>query len=219
MPTYLYGLVLSRNAARVPPNVAAIGRAPVRVVACGDLSAIASTLDDAPSPRDLESVAAHDRAMFTVVREGVTAVASRFGQLFASDTTLCDELAASSTRLRAMLERYDGSAEMRVSVRDVVESHVTAPASITSSAVSPGRAYLESVRARLNERPPLTLRGHLGDLILDERAERRKDVQTLSHRIRFEDEGRYRAVLATHPALAGAAITGPHPLYTFAEAG
>ena len=49
--------------------------------------------------------------------------------------------------------------------------------------------------------------------------ERRDDVQTISHLVRFEDEATYRAELYTQPALEGATIMGPHALYAFAEPG
>jgi hypothetical protein len=218
VPTYLYGLVLSRNAGRVPANVTGLDRAPVRVVVCDDLAALVSTVDQSPSRHDLASIAIHDRATSQVVRHATTVAASRFGQTFADDTALCAELSSSSQRVRTTLERYDGYGEMRITMREAMESPtpVRAP---TASPESPGRAYLQSLREKLNPRAPVDLRPILGDLVLDERVERRKDLQTIAHLVRFDDEARYRMVLRAHPALEGASIAGPHALYAFAEAG
>lgn len=218
MPTYLYGLILSRNADRVPKTVTGIGGAPLRVIACDELAALASSVHAAPPRQDLESIVSHDLATVGVVRQRITVAASRFGQTFADEVALCEELSPASRRVRATLERYDGYGEMRVIMRDVVDRSVPARGSMDSPD-APGRAYLESVRDKLQPRPAIDFRGILGDLIRDERVERRKDVQTISHLVRFEDEARYRVALYTHHALTGATITGPHALHSFAEAG
>lgn len=218
MATYLYGLTLSRNADRVPANAARIVRAVLRVVHAGDLSAIVSTIDAPVTRRDRDFVVAHDVALTQVVRRAVTVVASRFGQTFADDEALRAELASSPSRHSVLetLERYDGYGEMRIVMRDVIDPPASLRASITARE-APGRAYLESLREKLMPRPPVDFRALAGDLVLDERVERRGDIRTVSHLVRFEDEAKYRAELYAHPALEGATITGPHALYTFAE--
>lgn len=218
MPTYLYGLILGRNASRAPANAIGIDRAPVRIARCGDLAAIVSTLDAVPSRQNLDAIASHDRALSLVVRQGITAAATRFGQAFADDRALCAELAAFAARLTDMLDRYDGYGEMRVIMRDVLAptGSLSAP---SASRSSPGHAYLESVRDRIRPRPPVDFRALLGDLVLDERVERRNDVHTISHLVRFEDEAAYRAALAADSALREAKVVGPHALHDFAEPG
>lgn len=220
MPTYLYGLILSRNAHRVPPDVSGVDDLTVRVAQCDGVSALVGGVTAPPSRQNVRAIAAHDIALTRVVRHGVTVASSRFGQTFAHDAAVCDDLRASPhrERLMAMLERYDGYGEMRVAVRDVIVPPATLRASI-APLESPGRAYLESLREKLGIRPQADVRSHVSALVLEERVERRGDVQTIVHLVRFEHEARYRAALFSHPALEGATITGPHALYTFAEPG
>jgi hypothetical protein len=220
MVSYLYGLILSRNAERVPAHLRGIDDAPLRVVVCDALAAIVSTMDAAPSRENRGAVVGHDVGLGHVVRQGITAVPSRFGQTFADDASLCAELSATPNRdaLIATLERHDGRGEMRIMMRGVIDPPAAARGSIEPSA-SPGRAYLESVRETLKPRPPVDFRGLVGGLVLDERVERRGDVQTISHLVRFEDETRYRSELYSQAALEGATIMGPHALYSFAEPG
>lgn len=219
MPSYLYGLILSRNAGRIPSAVRGVDDAPLRVVACDALAAIVSTMDAAPARENRDAVVRHDAGLRGVVRHAVTALASRFGQTFADDARLCAGLAAAPNHasLVAMLERFDGLCEMRIIMRDVGDPSAPARASVPPPEASPGRAYLERLREQLKPRPPLDFRAVAVDLIREERVERRGDVQTIAHLVRFEDEGKYRAGLSSHPAMEGATITGPHALYTFAE--
>ena len=221
MPTYLYGLILTRNAERVPTDVVGIDQAPVRVVVCDTLAALVSTIDALPARQNLEALAAHDRATWMVARAAVTAAASRFGQAFSDDRTLCRELATFTARLVDTLTRYDGYGEMRIVMTAPAPP---APPDTTGGARparvashdAPGRAYLESIRETM-PRPPVDFRGLLGDVVAEERVERRGGLQTISHLVRFENQQRYRTALDVHPALSGAALTGPHALYSFAE--
>jgi hypothetical protein len=216
VPSYLYGLILSRNAGRVPSAVRGIDDAPLRVVACDTLAAIVSTIAAAPSRENRDAVVHHDAGLGRVVRHAVTALASRFGQTFVDDDALRAGVAAAvdHNSLVATLERFDGHGEMRIIVRDVIDPPAPARSSIASPESSPGRAYLEHIRDQL--KPRLDFRALAGDLIREERVERRGEVQIISHLVRFEDEARYRAELCASPAMEGATITGPHALYTFA---
>jgi hypothetical protein len=216
VPIYLYGLILSRNASRVPANVAGIDGSAVRAVQCDQLGAIVSTIDAVPSRENRDAIVRHDVALTKLARAAITALSSRFGQTFADDSTLCAELATFSSRFLAVLERYDGYGEMRIHARDVIAPPEPMRASMEPPQ-PPGRAYLESIREKTKPRPIVDFRALLGDLVLDERTERRTDIQTISHLVRFADEPRYRVALHTHPALEGATITGPHALHTFAE--
>lgn len=224
MPTYLYGLILSRNAARVPSTggIRGIDRQPIRAVACDALAAIVSTIEAAPSRQDHQAIVCHDVGLTGVVGHAITALASRFGQTFADDDALCTELASSPGRERhiATLERYDGYGEMRILMREAIEPAASARGSERGpipTAEAPGRAYLDSLRDQRNPRPPLDFRAVVGDLILAERVERRGNVRTVSHLVPFNAEAKYRAELSGQPALVSAMITGPHALYTFAE--
>lgn len=217
MPTYLHGLILSRNAGRVPAGLRGIADAPLRAVVCDGLAAIVSAVAASPSVRDRDAIVRHDTALGRVVRHAITAVASRFGQTFSDEDALRAELAASRNRasITATLERWDGCGEMRIVMRDPVAPPV--PARASAAQASPGRAYLESVREKLRPRLPFDLRALLGALVLDERVERFGDAQTVSHLVRFEDETPYRALLSAQSALQEARVTGPHALYAFAE--
>ena len=218
MPTYLYGLILSRNASRVPTDVSGIGHAPVRVVRCGDLAALVSIVDAPASRQSLAAIADHDRAAGMVARHGVTALASRFGQTFSDDAALCAELSSFSSRLVSTLQRYDGYGEMRVLMRETSAPSPTGePRARVASTDSPGRAYLESLRDAARPHAPTDFRTRFGELVLDERLDWRRDVLTISHLVRFQDEKEYRAAMHTHPALQNATVTGPHALYAFAE--
>src|SRR5688500_12125934 len=212
-------MILSRNAERVPASVSGIDRAPVRLVACGDLAALVSTLKTPPSRKSIETIGQHDRATGMVVRGAITVAASRFGQMFPDDNALCGELATFAGRVVETLERYDGYGEMRVSLRDSMPGAGPQAWAPLSSGRSPGREYLESIREATMPRPPLDFRALLGELMREERVERRQDVYVISHLVRFADEEQYRIALYTHPSLLDAAITGPHALYAFAEPG
>lgn len=215
MAIYLYGLILRRNAERVPSDVIGLDHAAVRTVACDDLCALVSTIASTPSRQNLEALAAHDRASWMVVRNAVTAAASRYGQTFADERVLCADLAMYREGLLATLERYDGYGEMRIVMRVVNEPRPVQAA--IAKQRDPGRAYLESVRDTLKPRPSLDFRSILGELFLEERVERRGDLQMIAHLVRFGDEATYRAAFYSHPALESATITGPHALYSFAE--
>jgi hypothetical protein len=220
MPIYLYGLILSRNAAKVPADSGRPMSVALRAVGCDDLTGIVASVDAPPSREDRQAVMTHDKVLSRVARAGLTVLASRFGQTFADEDALCAELAAAPNRARlaAVLDRFEGHGEMRIVMRDGTASAAPARGS-TDTEESPGRAYLEALRDKVHPRPPVDFHAILGALIREERVERRGDTYSISHLVRFEDEPAYRAELYTHPALQGAAVTGPHALYAFAEPG
>jgi hypothetical protein len=218
--TYLYGLILARNADRIawPIPVAGIDGCVVRVARCGEIGALASTVERAPGRGSLEGVRAHDATLRVVVRQGVTAAASRFGQVFDDDEDMCRKLADRADRLTSMLEMADGCVEMRVLLPHAAEDPASAIA--VPSGAGPGRAYLERLRGPSREGlQHLALRNVLGQVVRDERVEMMagKPVVVLSHLVRREDEIEYRAAVAELPALSDARVVGPLPLYAFAE--
>lgn len=218
MPTYLYGLVLDRNSHLIPAHIAGIGGGLVRVVPCGRLGALASTLDRAPARASLDDVRAHDHALQSIVHHGSTAAAVRFGQSFARDDDVRRHVAEHAERAGRLLEEYDGCVEMRLLLPVKLEDP---PPSPVLDEVGPGRAYLERVRGtRASERVAgLGLKGALGPIVRAERVEELPQGRgvVFSHLIRRGDEPDYRGGVATLPALSQARIVGPLALYSFAE--
>ena len=211
MRTYLYGLILRRNAHLVPPQIAGIRGAPVSVLACDSLSALVSEVD-APRSSDVDALRAHDHAMQTVVRHGTTAAAVRFGQTFSDEADLRRHLTGRIPELAATLEELDGCVEMRLLMTIPRED----PAEGASH--SPGRAYLESLRGS-NRVFGLSLRAALGPTVRAERVEELPGGSgvAFAHLIRREEEQEYRASVSAQPALAEATVVGPLALYAFAE--
>jgi hypothetical protein len=217
---YLYGLVLGRSAHLVPAHITGLASTPVRVVECGDhgLGALVSTVDTPPRRSSLDDVRAHDHALQSVVHHGSTAAAVRFGQVFASDDDIRHHLSEEGTRIARVLEAYDGCVEMRVLLADAdADTAAVAAVDPDPAATGPGRAYLENLR-RGTGRPlqGLALKAALGPVVRAERVERLGERGAVfSHLILRDDEATYRDTVSTIPALAGARIVGPLPLYSF----
>ena len=211
MRTYLYGLILSRNAHLVPSHIAGIRGDTLSVLSCDGLAALVSRVESASS-RDLDALRAHDHAIQAVVHHGATATAVRFGQTFADEAELRRHVAERESELIATLETLDGCVEMRLLMP--LEDQPEAP----RGASTPGTAYLESLRAS-NRVAGLALRGALGPVVRDERVEElpRAAGVAFAHLIRREQEGDYRASVAAHPSLTAARIVGPLALYAFAQ--
>ena len=224
MPTYLYGLVLAGNAARVNSEApSGLQGADVRALACGELSAVVSTLERMPPPGSatLDDVRVHDAVLQSVVDAGATTIAVRFGQSFAGDQELCAHVVERGARALSVLREYDGCVEMRLLLAHEIEAD--APATPTPSrsetAGGPGRAYLESLRDEHQRIERLALKDALGPLIQAERVEalpRGRGV-VFSHLVRRDDVSSYREAIAAMPSLAEAIPVGPLALYSFAE--
>lgn len=220
MATYLYGLILARNAPLVRPGVAGIGGGAMRVAPCGKLDALVSTMDAGPDRGSLDQVRAHDSALQAVVRQGVTVAATRFGQSFTDDDALCRFVRERGDRIVRVLEESDGCVEMRVLAPGLAPARPADPMDDASEA-GPGRAYLERLRAAANPaRPPdLFLRPALGPVVRAERVEALPDAHgvAFAHLVERGREAEYRGAVASLAALQGARIVGPLPLYSFAE--
>lgn len=209
MRTYLYGLILARNAHLVPSHIAGIRGARLTVVSCDRLGALVSHVETTSS-RDLDALRAHDHAIQAVVHHGATAAAVRFGQTFADEAELRDHVGERATELATTLETLDGCVEMRLLM------HLEQPPEPPRGASSPGTAYLESLRGS-HRVAGLGLRAALGPVVRDERVEElpRAAGVAFAHLIKRAEESEYRASIAAHPSLSAARIVGPLALYAF----
>lgn len=216
MPTLLYGLTLASDA--VPRAVAGIGHAPVRALASEGLRAIVSTVAEKPSPT-METIRAHDRVLREYVRAGATVAAVRFGQIFDDDAACVAGIPARASRLEALLREHRGCVEMRV----LLPARDDTPTPPASEPVGPGRAYLESLRARGVVSPGLALAPIVGPSIRAERIEGFASPSgdargvAFAHLVHRDDLPAYREALRSMPALAKARVVGPLALYSFAE--
>lgn len=216
MPTYLYGLLLARNAHLVPAHITGIAGSGVRVLRCDRLAAIVSSLDRTPA-RAIEDVRAHDHALQSVVNHGATAAAGRFGQTFAEDAAARSHVIEHGERIERLLNEWDGCVEMRLLLSGRPERAAEGP---RPESVGPGRAYLERIRADRDALDRLGLRDALGPMIRAERVEQLPQDRGIafSHLIERSREPEYRAAIGALPALAEGTIVGPLALYAFAEA-
>jgi hypothetical protein len=209
--TYLYGLILSRNAHLVPAHITGIRGTALTVMPCGDIAALVGSVD-AADHRDLDALRAHDHAVQSVVHHGATTSAVRFGQTFGDAVELRRHLAEHAAQISETLQRLDGHVEMRL----LMSLPPGEPAETTAQ--SPGRAYLESLRAS-NRVSGLALRSALGPVVRAEHVEElpRSSGVAFAHLIMRAEETTYREAVASHPALGDAKIVGPLALYSFAE--
>ena len=214
MQTYLYGLVLARNAHLIPAHITGIAKGEVRVLDCGALGAIVSALDR-PVARELEDVRAHDHALQSIVHHGATAAAGRFGQTFSSDRDAREHVREHGDRIARVLDALDGCVEMRLLMPIGVDREDPGLPLETS----PGRAYLERVKSERDALDRLGLRAALGPVVRAEKVEElpRGRGVAFSHLIDRNREGDYREAVATLPALSDATLVGPLALYAFTE--
>lgn len=216
MPTYLYGLVLTGNTARVPQDVVGLQGSAVRALACGALGALVSTVERMPARATLDDVKAHDGVLQAVVDSGTTTAAMRFGQSFAGDDEACRHVIEHAERLVGVLEDYDGCVEIRLLLAEAPEP---APAKPVASGAGPGRAYLEQLRDAREHIQRLALRGALGPVVRAERVDElpRSRGVVFSHLVHRDELPAYREAVSAIPALAEAKMVGPLALYSFAE--
>jgi len=213
--TYLYGLLLDRNAHLVPAHIAGVGGAALRVVACDKIGALVSTVTTPPRSASIDDVRAHDHALQSVVHHGATVASVRFGQLFADDDDLRRWVGRLDARVVRALESRDGCVEMRL-----VLALEPRPATGAQAHVGPGTAYLEQLRAPGDSVKGLALRAALGPVVLREHVDPLAGGRgaAFSHLIRRQDEPAYREAVASQPSLAGGTVLGPLAFYSFAEA-
>lgn len=219
MATYLYGLVLARNAALVPADIAGLQGAPVRVLTCNALGALVSTLDRPPGRATLDDVRAHDAVLQRAVDAGSTAAAVRFGQSFAGDDETCRHVVERGERLVSVLGDFDGCVEIRLLLAHAGEPADAKPPPEAQAGSGPGRAYLEQLRDSREHLQRLALRSALGPVVRAERVEElpRSRGVVFSHLVHRNELPAYREAVAAIPALAEARMVGPLALYSFAE--
>ncbi|HYC51629.1 MAG TPA: GvpL/GvpF family gas vesicle protein [Gemmatimonadaceae bacterium] len=216
VPICLYGLILPRNTPRVPSGINGIDVSPTRVLACGPVAAIVSTIDGIPKRRDLSALRAHDAVLRAIAEAGITVAAVRFGQIFAGDADVCAEVAQRAESVVPTLERLDGCVEMRLILStDVLPPRESAP----SPEGGPGRAYLERLRSG-SRITGVSLRDALGPAVRDERVEALRGAEgvTFAHLVHMSDVPTYRDAVAGLPMLSDAHVAGPLPLYSFSTA-
>jgi Gas vesicle synthesis protein GvpL/GvpF len=212
MTTFLYGLILSRNAIRLDSSVTGVAHSPVRTLDCGDLTALVSTVADAPERASLQDVQAHDAVLRHVVDSGVTAAAAKFGQRFRDDAACVADVRGRSERLAEVLERNDGCVEMRLLM------HQGKPVAPPSAAAKPGTAYLEQLRASRNRGETLGVRGQLGPIVRGEAIDELPgNGLAIAHLVHRRDVTAYRDLVARTPQLSGARVVGPIALFAFAN--
>ena len=213
MTTWLYGLILPRNAERVPGELAGIGDAPVRLLRCETVTAVVSTIAAQVSRSHVAAMRAHDRVLRAIAQQSVTVAAVRFGQSFVSDADACVALATRHAE-KNTLEQLDGCVEMRL----LLPHDATAVPEPPAQESGPGRAYLEGLR-RQRSVPGVSLRAALGPLVKQECVERLEMEGgagvVFAHLINAADVDRYRGAIGELPALVEARVLGPLPLYSF----
>jgi hypothetical protein len=221
VPSYLYGLILDRNAHLIPAHIPGIDGSTLRVIECGDLAALVSTVDRVQSRPSIDQVRAHDHALQAAVHHGATTVAVRFGQAFDSDSQLREDVFERGKPTKAVLERCDGCVEMRLLVAlPDGEREATLP---PANPASPGTSYLTNLgrenRASRDLANRLGLRAAIGPVVLAERVEAlpKSRGAVFSHLIKRGEESRYRAAIALHSPLSEVKVVGPLALYAFAE--
>ena len=215
MTTYLYGLLLDRNAHLVPPHIKGLSGGALRVVPCERIGALASNVSTKPHSASIDDIRAHDHALQAAVHHGATVASVRFGQTFADDADLRRYVASIEGRMHGLLQQRDGCVEMRLVM--AVEREARAPD--PTHDVGPGTAYLERLRQGDESVRGLALRPVLGPIVLGEHVEALAGGRgaAFSHLIRREDESAYRERVAREQSLAGALVVGPLPFYSFAD--
>lgn len=220
MVTYLYGFLLSDNAARLPRDARGVAAAPVRAITCDGLAALVSTIERPPERATLDDVRAHDAALQSAVNAGVTVAAARFRQTFGDDEELGRHVREHGARVERLLREFDGCVEMRILLRD---ADVLEPERGGAAAVEiydgPGHEYLARLREQHARANALSLVSALGPVVRAERVSLlpRDAGAVFAHLVNRGDIEQYRAAVAAFPALEQAAVVGPLALYSFAE--
>ncbi len=219
MATYLYGLILDRNAHLVPSHIVGIHGSTLRVVHSDPLVALVSTVERKPARASLDDVRAHDHALQAVVHHGSTAAATRFGQSFPDDDDARRHVREGGARIAKVLDEYDGCVEMRLLVPTMsVAAPPRADSAVTGT--GPGRAYLEGLRSRSDVHlKGLALQPSFGPLVRAERVEELAGSRgvAFAHLVQRDQESEYRSAVAHLPSLAKAEVVGPLAFYSFAE--
>jgi hypothetical protein len=216
---YLYALLSAAPSCETGSGVCA---EPLRTVMLGGLVALVGDVVQAPRPHPV-TLRAQD-AVLRRLAAGLDAVLPvRFGTLLADDAALTQSLESRRPQLARALSRVAGCEQM--TLRLWGEAPAAAPSRPMSG--GPGTQYLAGRRdaqARARNVPELApLRARLGDLVREERAERRDRpplLATVQHLIPRGAGPRYvEAIHAVRDDLRPwrVSVTGPWLPYAFAE--
>jgi hypothetical protein len=229
MQTYLYCLVPAANAADPVPAVPlGMDGTIVRVLRVASVEAWVSTVDRAPAAT-VRSVREHDGVVSAALATGRTPLPARFGQVWPSDAVCREAVRQRAADLEPLLRRVAGLVEMTVCT--LLPGMPARPAVADRDDASPGRAYLQRVRARADRARHLRLAlealrarvsGALGPLARGEVAEIRGSDTALalsvSYLVERDGELRFRRAVdeVAHETAARLVVAGPRAPYSFA---
>lgn len=236
MPTYLYCVVPTADAAEPPPAIPpGIGGGAVRVLHAGLLEAWVSTTATSSPSVTVQAVREHDAVVSAALATGRTPLPARFGQSWPSDVACTASVTERVADLEPLARRVAGLVEMTVCTLLPGTSPATsAPAPGAARAdAAPGSAYLREVRARANRERQMqaalaALRARvsraLGSLSRGEVAEIRASdgalAVSLSYLVERGAEARFRRAIDEVGRDAGTRliVAGPRAPYSFAPA-
>lgn len=228
MPTHLYGILLDRNAHRVPGIPVGLAESEVRLLRSGPLAALASTVAGA-APDSMDAFKEHERVLTAVVSGGGSVTSVRYGQKFADDDEARDYLARNAHGLVELLERQDGCVEMHLLLRiaSTEEWDVLTPPGEKREVPLPvppgrGRAYLEQLKAEAAAFHPPSRHSAmhlLGDVVRAERFDSGGGGRhnSFSHLVRHGDVPAYRDAVQRLEVLKRSIVVGPLPFYSFSQ--
>ena len=122
MNSYIY--CFGRTGEINPMRVAGIDGAPLRLLECGEVTAVSSDINSAGIQADPEAVAAHNNVV-DVVLAGTTPIPCRFGTILRTEM-VSEFVKANNAGLQGLLELFSGRIEMSVKLSrewDDVELH------------------------------------------------------------------------------------------------
>lgn len=232
MPTYLY-CVLPRGDGDEPAaaSVRGIGDMTVRALPAGALEAWVSTIATWTPAVTVDAVKHHDSVVAAALATGRTPLPARFGQSWPSDAACVASIIDRTAELEPLLRRVAGLVEMTVcTLLPGMPPAVRAPGAATDD-TSPGRAYLNGLRARADRERHLRValealrsrvRAALGPLARDEIAEIRGSDKALalsvSYLVERGREAQFRRAIedVARDAAVRLVVAGPRAPYSFA---
>jgi len=238
MPTYLYCLLTpATDVESVPATARGIGGGSVRALSTGALEAWVSTVPS-PPPAAVNTVREHDAVVSAALATGRTPLPARFGQVWPSDAACVAAVAERAADFASALRRLSGLVEMTVCTLPPTPVGPSRPPRATRgegarSDVTPGRAYLEELRARADRERHLRaaldglrarVSGALRSVSHGEVAEIRGANDALSLAVSYlverGSEGEFRRAVeqVSREAAAHLVVAGPRAPYSFAPA-
>jgi gas vesicle protein GvpL/GvpF len=201
---------------------------PLRLVACGDLSAAVGEMADTPTV-DARTLRAHDAVVRELAQSNHAILPARFGCFVKDETALRDALQPRARELGEVLRVVRGCEQMTVRVYSIDAATASAEepaAGEPAGTARPGTDYLVSrqrERRRAREVPELDpVRSALSQLVREERAQRHHTPPLLAsvyHLIERGQAAAYQETLTRAAAALGGvrvSASGPWPPYAFA---